>query len=270
MAMKRAPPLLIVLALGCGTSSANNVEPDAPADVEAVDSGEIILDTSDAQTDADALGEVDAIDAPDCAKLFGLRVRQPIRLPNKAAGLDLAGADGHGLKLDELTSQPCVKFDPSTGTVDWVPSVVELSVESTTLRATRMMIIADYLGEIEAKSPDEANTYLIGLAPMRIEKNGAPFDLPRGWTSDPSFAPAADELYRAIAHTFLPLVVLPPSGETCLADKTCVVDFPAGGPGGPTTFYVVAAGFAFWVDDASGAPPIPSTPTRFDLDFKQM
>jgi hypothetical protein len=270
MAMKRWGALLMFLAIGCGSSNATT-EPDAATDSATADIVSTV-DTNDeehGETAVDAGTEADAADAPDCAKLFGFRVRQPIRLPNQAAGLDLAGADGHGLKLDELTSQPCVAFDPSTGAVGWVPSIVELYVDPTSLRATQMTIFEDYIGQIQAYGPDEVDSYSIGLAPTRIAKNGIPFDLPKGWTSDPSFAQAADEIYRAIVHTFMPLVVLPPAGETCLGDKTCVVDFAAGGPG-PTFFYIPVVKFAFWVDDASGAPPVPSIPTRFDLSFVQM
>jgi hypothetical protein len=126
-----------------------------------------------------------------------------------------------------------------------------------------MTAYADYSGELKATSPDGAHSYVIALAPTQIRKDGAPFTIPTGWIDAPAFPPIADEIYRALVHTYAPSTTLPPDGETCLTDKTCIV----GTAGDVAYFYVRALGFSFWVDNRNAAQPVPSTPTRIDLQL---
>ena len=191
-----------------------------------------------------------------------------VTLPNGAATLDLVG-DGYGLTLGEAETKLCTstalgdQFGDGTLVNGWGDTEeVWFRYYAGDGRAISAHLWTGYFGTLTAKSPDDLHTYVVGLAPREIQKDGAAFELPVGWMDDAGFPAVADELYRALVHTLAPSVT-PPAGSNCLTDKTCV----AGSFGDVAYFYVAKIGFAFWVDNRNAAEPVPSIPTRFDVDF---
>jgi hypothetical protein len=208
--------------------------------------------------------------ASDRANRLRDMVLGTITLPNHAATLDLLG-DGFGLTLGEAETKLCASKDLGDSFGDGSRTAAfgdsdEMYFVYYPLsgRGRWMNLWPGTIGTLTAKSPDGAHTYTLGIA-VQIQKDGSAFTLKSGWSAtDATFAGQVDELYRALVHTYAPTVTLPAAGTTCIVDKTCVV----GAFGADIGYvFVKSLGFSFWVDNRAAADPVPSIPTRFDVDL---
>jgi hypothetical protein len=191
-------------------------------------------------------------------------VMQPIKLPGKAAGLDIRMAGGLTLSAAERVN--CQgdpqgdAFGDCTLVVSWGDNgEVWFDYQPWNGVGLTMTLWAGYLGTLNFKDPGGTHTYQIGIL-SQILKDGQPFTLATGW-SGATFDNEVDELYRGLLATFAPQIPLDAAGVTCMSTKKCT----------SSTFGTIAyidipsLGFAFWVDNYTAAQPIPSTPTRIDL-----
>lgn len=185
-----------------------------------------------------------------------------ITLPNHAATLDLAGADGYGLTLGEAEMKLCQgaslgdQFGNGTLVSSWGDSSeVWMDYYVGDRRARWLNLWAGYLGTLTATSAD-SHTYVTGVG-TQVVKDGAPLTLT--WTDHAAF----DEVWRALMTTYAPTVALPAPGVDCVLAKRCVI----GSFGVVGYFYAKELGFALWVDDTTAAQPVPSIPTRLDVDL---
>lgn len=251
-----------------GTDSDIDASADASADV-AADA------TSDGGCPYDYDAPPDVARGPACShaqeqQAWAAMVTQPIVLPNRAAGLDLAGAGDAGITLAQAEEKLCTSLDyqdlfgDCSRVAAWPPASNVFMDYDPATGIGRFLLVGlfgpGYTGALGFKSPSGGSSY--SIAPYtQIQKDGQPFMLEKGW-SGTAFESEVDELYRGIVATFAPSVPLDPPGTTCVATKKCVV----GQPNNQLGFvFIDALGFAFWVTDFTSAQPAPSTPTRLDV-----
>ena len=193
--------------------------------------------------------------------------QQPVRLPNRAAGLSLSGATDAGLTLAEAEQINCQSddlgdlFGDCSRVASWGDnSEAWLNYDPNTGVGRFLVVFSGYGGALDFKSPDGTTSYSIGVG-RQITKNGQPFTLDTGW-SGPAFEAEVDELYRGIVATFAPTIALDPPGTACASTHKCAI----GKFGVIGYVFIKAIGFAFWVPDVTAAQPAPSSPNRLDVD----
>jgi hypothetical protein len=243
--------LAALLGAGCLASPPGDADPSEPvtASAEALHAGGMCTPAQQTRT-------------------WARMVEAKIKLPNKAALLDLGGTDGSGITLLDAQEKLCQGSDEGDQFGDgsdvytfgdnqevWFDYSVDTGLGNF------ITVWPGYLGTVDFHGGPHhhADAYVIGVD-VQVSKNGAPFQL--DWLA-PDFDAEVDELYRSLQATFSSD---PPeaAGTLCTTTGACVT-----GTFGDVGFiFFSELGLALWVDSVTAAQPVPSTPTRLDL-YKQ-
>ena len=160
------------------------------------------------RADADAGAQApSACTAADVNARWSAMDQAPILPPNHYANLNLLGASGSGITLEEAQSINCtgtlLPADATGGpSVVWgTASEVRMFYDEHSHVALQLLLQNGYAMPVTLSSRDGAHTYVLKLG-SPITKDGAPFGI--DWTSTMTALPAATELDDAARATFAP------------------------------------------------------------------
>ncbi len=204
------------------------------------------------------------------ATRWAAMVKEPIVPPYGAGGIDMSGGvSWAGLTIDDAEKTNCQStadgdiFGDGNSDNAWGDNgEVTVEYRLSTRKIIQINLWPGYLGVMNFHSADNAHTYQIGVS-VQIQKDGQPFtyDLQDG--QDTAFHAQTNEIYRALMATYQP--ALPPDAPTsdCLVNGHCI----SGSFGDAAYLYIPAMGWAIWIDNRTAPQPVPSIPTRMDLDM---
>ena len=169
-----------------------------------------------------------------------------LTLPNRAAGLDLAGASKTGITRAEVETQLCAGVakgkisGDDTDSFAWGDgSEVSIAFDTVTGAARFAALTGAYTGALEWKGVDGTTPYVLKLG-VPLSKAGAPIAIP--WTDATALGTLLDDLDRSLRATFTPTVAQPATPCTT-APATC----ERGGLGTSGYLYLKTFGLVIWV-----------------------
>jgi hypothetical protein len=258
---------------GCGQTPANDRPDLARATDAAIDFSSLpdLSMRSDLSTSppVDQSAPADLAMACDPQTRWPQMLKEAIAPPGKAAGLDVVGANGQGLTVAQAQQIDCAgvpdgdQFGDGSQVIAWGDNKeVWLDYDPNSQRGIQLNVWPGYLGSATFASPNGLHGYAIPVG-QPITRDGAVFALDWTGNNGQTFESQADELYRALIHTFAPTIPQAAPGVTCLAAKTCL----KGLFGNTGYFDIPALGLTLFVDDVTLPPPGPSAPTEIALSL---
>ncbi len=199
-------------------------------------------------------GSVDAGSPCDPAVI----VSRPIVPPWHMMGLDLVGADGGLLTLDEAVAHNCAGVDaggrwPGGAGIAWGDAgQAAFRYDILSGRFEQAILSEGYSGKLTWHSADLVHTYVAAIG-SPILKDGAPF--PVDWADTAQVDIELTELYNGMVATFATGI---PQSLNCAVDGGCLV-YDDGID--PATFGVRPLHFNFVFGDAGDGGPGQSTLT---------
>jgi hypothetical protein len=227
----------------------------------ATEDGDAIESASAAVSTATLEAGADAICSPEKQALrLQKMVLAPIKLPNRAARLDMGANEGAGLTLDDVTDKLCQGTDIGDLFGDGNDAFAfgnfqEVQVEFMPASggiAVTLVLNQGYLGELKFKNRQDEYVITVGGT---ILKNGLPFLL--DWPI--AVQGQADELWRALSATFVGEPA--PAPGTCEAAGQCVI----GQFGNAGFLFFPTLGFGFIVADITAGQPVESIPIQIQM-----
>ena len=209
--------------------------------------------------------------APVKAKRWSAMVKEPVKPPRFAGGLDMAGGDSWaGLTIEDAEKINCQSIaagDNGGEAFNYWGDAAELvmTYRRSNHKGLRFIVRPGYRGVLTAKSPDGKHTYGFPVN-AQMQKDGAPFTL--DWTGDngKNFVGPADDIFRALMFTFAPGLPLDRDGVTCLDTGKCI----KGSFGDVAYLFVPAVGVGLFIENQNAPQPTPSIFNRIDIELAKL
>ena len=218
-------------------------------------------------------------DAPTKAKVWANMVKQPIKPPSIAGGIDLSGGPSwQGLTVEQaetpvrdaqgkVISGLCQgdaqgdRFGDGNQVIQWGDAgELWMHYRVSNRKGSFLVVWPGYLGTIDAKSRDGAHTVTIYVN-QQVQYDGQPMNL--DWHAPKQAGDWRNVIYDALLATFSPGLPVDPD---CTASGRCI----QGSFGDVAYFYIPAIGSAIWVANQNASPPTPSIPNRIDQDLAKV